>query len=200
MNSNIKVIILDYAGVITPTKGFSKFIEENHDKFNLSPGELHDLLRKDWNKTKVNQISSKQYWKNAARALGTDEAILRRNVLKTFPIDKRIIRLLAKLKPHYTAVLLSNQIEDWLEEVISINDLNNYFDYFITSYNTGFSKPDKRIFEIVVRKTKSSYPECLFIDDQSDNVKSAADLGMHAILYVDYHNLIKELKSLRIKI
>jgi HAD superfamily hydrolase (TIGR01509 family) len=194
----IKVIIFDYSGVLTPTRSFYPYVEENHSQLNLTVEQLYDLLRKDWDKARVNDISSAEYWQNIATALNIDSQKLRRDVILTFPIDDKIIKLLAKLKGRYTTVLLSNQIEDWLKEVIQKNNLKQYFKLILTSYDLKIDKPDKRVFEEIIKRTNTKFDECLLIDDQTKNTSVAAELGMHTIQHEDNDKTLHQLELLGI--
>lgn len=91
--------------------------------------------------------------------------------------------------------MLSNQVEDWLESVIDDNDLRGRFDYFVNSYPVGAKKPDKRIFEEVLKRTGTPGEECLFVDDQKKNTNAAAELGMKTIIFDTYEQFLEEFKK-----
>nr|AGC09646.1 putative HAD family hydrolase [uncultured bacterium] len=192
----IKTILFDYAGVITPTRSQIPWVKENTERFKMTVDELFDCIREHWSDAKVNKITSEEYWKKLGERLKENPTVLKNELIASFPVDVKVIELSRKLHSNYTTVLVSNQIEDWLEEVIKTYNLNEIFDYNISSYNTGFSKPDKRIFEEILKRTKSSYEECLLIDDQTKNTNVAAELGIRTILYTSYENFIDGLDKL----
>jgi HAD superfamily hydrolase (TIGR01509 family) len=194
----IKTIIVDYAGVLTPTRSQIPWVKANTNRFHMTVDQLFDCIREDWDEAKINKISSEEYWKRLGEKLKVDPVKLKNELIESFPVDTRVIELIRKLHATYTTVLVSNQIEDWLEAVITQHNLLEIFDYNISSYNSGFSKPDKRIFAEVIKKTHSQYDECLLIDDQTKNTEAAEELGMSAVLCTTYDELLNDLEKLRI--
>ncbi len=191
----IKTIIFDYAGVLTPTRNKQNFAQENHKKFNLQPGELLDILYKHWDKTAIGEISEKDYWKYIGEKLNTNPDEIRNLVYAAFPIEERVIKIIDQIKDRYTLVMVSNQIEDWLEKVIDDNDLRSKFHFFANSYQIGVNKPDRRIFLAALEKSKSKPRETLFIDDSPENIKSAKQLGLRTIQFETYDQFLNKLKK-----
>jgi putative hydrolase of the HAD superfamily len=158
----IKTIIFDYAGVITSTRDNYLFATKYADNFGMNPHELMEKTYKNWGEASLDHITSHQFWSEAAKELNVAGKELKELLIQTFPIDIRMIELIRSLKDKYTIVMMSNQIDDWLEGEIDKYNLRDTFDYFLNSYQVGLKKPDPRIFELVVQKTGSSFEECLF--------------------------------------
>lgn len=57
-------------------------------------------------------------------------------------------------------------------------------------------KPDARIFEIAMQRFESVPEECVFIDDNPDNIKAAEDFGIHGIRFFSAKQLKSELEQL----
>lgn len=191
----IKTIIFDYAGVVTLTQDKSLFAQQHHKQFNLSPSELMDVLYKNWHDASVNKISDKQYWKLLSNDLNIDKEELKKMIISTFPIDLRMIDILNQLQGHYALIMMSNQIEDWLESEIDNNNLRDKFDYFINSYQVGIKKPDKEIFQLALRISGSKPEESLFIDDSVKNIESAKQLGIKTILFESFEQFTNDLNK-----
>jgi putative hydrolase of the HAD superfamily len=96
--------------------------------------------------------------------------------------------------------LLSNQIEDWLEEVIEKYELNKLFDVIITSYNFKIAKPDISIFKETAKKLGVKPEECIYIDDLDKNIPPAKKLGMKTILFKNTKQLVEKLNKLGVNI
>lgn len=79
-------------------------------------------------------------------------------------------------------------------------ELFKYFnpDQVIISGKIGLLKPDKPVYEYITEKFNLRYQDCVFIDDDARNVKTAKELGMIAFLAdsKDYKNLEKKLKDI----
>jgi putative hydrolase of the HAD superfamily len=82
----------------------------------------------------------------------------------------------------YKVYMLSNTNEEhwrYLEESVFPEPVLNYFDGIYLSQVLGMSKPDRRVFERVLKDIGSEAEECLFVDDTMANCKAAACLGLH---------------------
>ncbi|MDQ3099324.1 MAG: HAD-IA family hydrolase [bacterium] len=192
----IKTIIFDYAGVISPTRDNYLFATKYADRFGVSPLALMEKTYKNWDEASLNHISSHQFWNDAGKELNISGDELEEMLIQTFPVDVRMVELIKGLKGKYTIVMMSNQIDDWLEGEIDKYSLRDKFDYFLNSYQVGLKKPDSRIFELAVQKTGSSFEECLFIDDASKNVEQAKKLEMHTIQFDTYEQFMGEFNSI----
>lgn len=192
----ITTLLFDYAGVLTPTSNNLPFVNQFHKDYNLKPKELMKITYTDWDKAAVGKMDSKLFWEQIAKILKTDAQVLRRRVIDTFPIDDRVIKLLDELKSQYTMVLISNQIHDWLEEVIAENNLRDIFNFTANSYEVGKRKPDPEIFQYALKVSSSKPHEAVFIDDSPKNIEAAKKLGMHTILFSDFQNFKQELNTI----
>lgn len=194
IKTNIKTVIFDYAGVLTPTRDNFVFAEKYCKRFKMDKLKLLELTYLDWDKASVNEIPAKIFWQNIAKKLKIEPEALKEMIMDTFELDQRVIDLITNLHKKYTIVLMSNQVEDWLEKVIDDNNLRGKFDYFINSYNIGIKKPERGIFDEAIARTGSKYEECLFIDDSLKNINAARSLGIHTVQFEKYNQVLKELK------
>jgi len=98
-------------------------------------------------------------------------------------IDPVILLTLEKLKKlSKKLVLISNAN---IIDKMSWNDspLFKYFDLSIFSYDIGSLKPDRRIYEIALKKLKIKSEDCLYIGDGGhDELKGSKEMGMKTIL------------------
>lgn len=191
----IKTILFDYAGVITPTKNNYYFALENCKRFNLSPKELMQMTYENWTETALGKQKCSFFWGQIAKKLNIKPEELRRLVIETFPVDKRMVDVINKTKVNYTNVLFSNQIKDWIEQVVKDNKLENSFDYVINSYIVGARKPDKEIFLEALKRTSSKPEEVLFIDDSIENIEAAKKMGINVIHFINFEQFLDEFKK-----
>lgn len=75
------------------------------------------------------------------------------------------IETLKRLKKKYKLVLLSNTAEKEGEESISRFDIKKYFDQIIFSCSVGLSKPNPKIFQLILDKTKVKPEEVVIVGD-----------------------------------
>lgn len=90
------------------------------------------------------------------------------------------------LRKQYKLYLLSNtnpiiQLE-WAQTerfTEAGRPINAYFDKLYTSYEIGITKPDRRIFDFMIRDSGIDPAESLFVDDGKKNIEIAEQLGFH---------------------
>jgi 2-haloacid dehalogenase len=71
-----------------------------------------------------------------------------------------------------------------------------WFDGCVISGIEGVAKPDRRIFDILLRRYQLEPPATVFVDDLADNVAVASQLGMLAVRYTSADRLRRQLRSL----
>lgn len=98
-------------------------------------------------------------------------------LLKDFPEYRLDFLKELKSKSKYKIILLSNTNElhiDYIKENVSFFEaFKNCFDAFYLSHEINLVKPNQDIFEFVLKENKLKAEECLFIDDNEDNINTA---------------------------
>lgn len=91
---------------------------------------------------------------------------------------------LLELRKKYNVYLLSNTNpiiqEGWARTnqfTPAGRPIGAYFDKMYTSYEVGVTKPDRRIFEYMIRDSGLLPSETLFVDDGKKNIEVARELG-----------------------
>jgi 2-haloacid dehalogenase len=72
----------------------------------------------------------------------------------------------------------------------------DWFDGFVISGIEGVAKPDRRIFQILLRRYRLEPAATVFIDDSPANVEAARGLGLIAVRYTSAGQLRSELRAL----
>ena len=112
------------------------------------------------------------------------------------PVNVRILDYIAtNLKPKYKIGLLSNAATNWLDEILTPEQLR-LFDELSLSFMTGFVKPDSRAYGDIVQKLRISPEEGVFIDDQPRYAEAAGKFGLNFITYTGFQDMRHELSKL----
>ncbi|NWQ96365.1 HDHD3 protein, partial [Burhinus bistriatus] len=78
--------------------------------------------------------------------------------------------------------VISN-FDNRLEKVLSQCNLRHHFEFVLTSEDTGFTKPDRRIFEKALHLGGVPPEQAAHVgDDYTRDYRAARDVGMHAFL------------------
>ncbi|MBE7103558.1 HAD-IA family hydrolase [Bacillus cereus] len=87
------------------------------------------------------------------------------NFPKCFSINQNTINIINTIKSHIKVGIITNGSTQRQKAKIINTNLNRYFDTIIISEEAGFSKPDKRIFELVLNKLNVQSEDVLFVGD-----------------------------------
>lgn len=106
--------------------------------------------------------------------------------LQDIPQEK--INLLRQLRPHYRILMLSNtnplHILQSARSAFAAKgtSMEELFDTCYLSYELGLTKPDRSIFEHLLKQEGLKADECLFLDDGQKNIDTASAMGFHTRL------------------
>jgi HAD superfamily hydrolase (TIGR01509 family) len=137
------------------------------------------------NRFEVGEIPQKVFVTMAARAIGfrgdEEEFIaIFNNIFYPNPPMERSIQQLAARFPLY---LLSNTSELHLAYLQRKFKVLQHFADGVYSFNAKCAKPDRKIFQIAAKQFGVTPESTVYVDDLEANVRSALELGFHAIRY-----------------
>jgi FMN phosphatase YigB (HAD superfamily) len=86
----------------------------------------------------------------------------------------------------YRTAILSNMPPDTLRFIRASDSLRFIEDFDVTVYSCDYAliKPDARLFRICLDLLGAAASECLFVDDNADNVDAARALGFAGIRFL----------------
>lgn len=91
--------------------------------------------------------------------------------------DPEMINFALKLKEIYRILVLSNT--NVLNASVLEADVNRLADEIVYSYEVGYMKPEKEIYEIALERAGAEPEAVLFVDDLKENLESASKLGIN---------------------
>jgi putative hydrolase of the HAD superfamily len=101
-------------------------------------------------------------------------------MLKDFPESRLDFLKEIQQSSKYKLILLSNtnalHIDHIKDHVSFYEEFKNCFDAFYLSHEINLVKPNQDIFEFILNKNKLKAEECLFIDDNQENINTANTL------------------------
>ena len=198
---NIKNVILDYGNVIfmidfnKVRKSFSALGITNVDDFFGHKGQ--DGLFDDFDKGEITAAEFREgVRKKANRPDLTDQQIddAWNSLLIGVPPGKH--EILEELKKHKRMFLLSNNNElhyaycmQHIKDTYGVENNEQFFEKTYYSHLAGLRKPDRAIFELVLKENNLIPAETLFIDDSPQHLEGAKQLGIHTALCTPEHPL-----------
>lgn len=148
------------------------------------------------------EISSYEFYRHARRALKfpITYSAFKHYWNDIFWENEGMEDLLRRLKKHYLLYLVSNTNALHFQHIQDQFKLLKYFDRTFPSHRVGHRKPDREIYEKVLRQIRLPAKETVFIDDVPKFVQGARKVGMHAIRFRNKKQLLKELKRLGVRV
>lgn len=94
------------------------------------------------------------------------------------------LEVLEYLKVRYPMTIITNGFAEIQDIKMNSSGLIGYFDLVITSEQTGWLKPDRKIFDFAVQHARVSPAECLMIgDNPATDMEGARMAGIDQIYY-----------------
>ena len=168
-------------GIPSTTQFYLKFNEINHqlwDKYEagkISQSELrHTRFRLIFSQFGVNDDSICDEISDTYISISSKKHHLLPNAQET----------LEYLFPKYPMHIITNGFDEIQSVKMNAGKITHFFQEVVTSQNSGYKKPDSRIFEYALKKIKAVPQECLMIGDsfQSDIV-GAIRAGIDAVFF-----------------
>jgi len=183
----IKAIIFDCFGVLT-TDGRLAFCKKYLSSDLELVGQVNELSKL----SDAGVISFGKFISEISKMSGISEAEVTAFMNNHVRNDELIGYIGDELKGKYKIGLLSYVIDNFLDVVIG-HDGVDLFDEIVLSYQIGVAKPDKLMYETIVKKLGVGYEECLFIDDQPRYCEGAEVLGIKTIVYKNNEEMKQKL-------
>ena len=195
----IKNIVFDLGNVLISFKPSVFFDNINYPE-NIISTILSDIFAsREWHMLDNGDISTTE----AIDTIALKSSLKREEIAHIFnlrtemmyPLDQNV-RLLPELKKQgFRLYFLSNFPIDIFEEIKTGYFFFRYFDGGVISSEVKFSKPDRRIYEILLNNYSLIPEESLFVDDIEINVRAAEKLGMKGLVTFGSEEISKELAA-----
>ena len=196
---NDKSVIFDLGNVLVFVNEFmlSRRILQVYDLNESFLYQKRDSLEAVAKEFDEGKISPEKFTERFARVLNVDIDVSQFKEMWSDMLTENVpaMNIVKELKGKARLLILSN-INLWHFEYIRMNfDVLNHFDDLILSFELGYGKPDRRIFERAIECSRGS-KQILYFDNIPEFVDEASKLGIHAYQYTGedflYRALINE--------
>jgi len=196
----IQAVVFDIGGVleITPDLGVTGMWES---RLGLAPGELNKRMHDTWHGGSIGTISEDEVHQALTERLGFDEQQLAdfmgdmwREYLGT--ANTELIDYARRLRPRYRTGIVSNSFVGAREREQAAYGFEDLVDEIIYSHECGMSKPDPRIYALACDRLQADPAQMVFLDDFEPCVAGARHAGIHAVLYQDNAQAIRDIGNL----
>lgn len=194
----IQAVVFDFGRVICDFD-INLFVQRAAPYSLKTSAELQDLMRDSLSlaaRHETGQLSSEEFYREICRIAKltmTKEQFVRAYTEIFTPIPTTF-ELLRRLKGRYRLALLSNTGELHFQFSIRTVEIFGLFEAVTLSYEVGAMKPDRRIYEDVLKKLALPATACVYIDDIPEYVEAGRALGFRAIRYTTSDQLSRDLR------
>ena len=162
----------------------------------------------------ANAVFRSPDWKEMDRGVLTLEELLQRFIRRAPEYEKEIRQVIldysymARQYPYtrpwlkelkergFRLYYLSNYGEFGVQETQKALDFRKLMDGGLFSYEVQLIKPDRWIYEELLRRYQICPEEAVFFDDSLPNIETACSLGIHGIHFTGYEDARKKLEAL----
>ena len=145
-------------------------------------------------------LNGRSYWAKFARDAGLSftaaqiDTLIETDVLMWINLNKPMLAWAAALQnAGLRTAILSNMGPEVLRYMRQQFAWLADFDQLTWSCELGIAKPDPAIYTLTCEKLKVRPGETLFLDDNSENIRGAQQLGLHAIQFKNVDQLRRDL-------
>lgn len=199
----IKVIIFDLGKVVLE-HSYEDMFELLSKNFEISADQIKDLfsqIKEEWSTGKIDvNFVAKEFSKLIKKPKSVHKIVeswQKEHDVRT-KINNQTLRIVDSLRKSYAVILLTNTI-DLHYNAVAKTGLYQHFDKIYPSFKLGLRKPDKRIFQYVLKEMKIKPDEAIFIDDKVENTKAAQSLGIKSITFRSTQDLKVQLEKYKVK-
>ncbi len=195
----IKAIIFDMEGVLMKTKDADLYLSMAK-ALNAPYEKVKPIFFDDFNdKVDLGLASQDDFDRRLIEKLGFEEEkipIVQQVIDEQAYIDALLLEKIEQLRQHYKIGLLSNYSSMMREKIEEEWKIDHLFDAIIISCEVGMIKPEKAVFDLILKQLNAEPGEAVLIDDRIKNITGARSAGLHAILYDSREQSLAELDKL----
>lgn len=202
MRSSIKLIIIDFNGVIV----FGNYVvlaKWLAKKYHKKQKHIYNILYHKWfNLAAEGKITEKEFFENALKELGFPLSwrVARSQYMSAVKTNKPLIKYLIDLQKNgYKILILSKNVPSQFNEGVKISGIRKYFKNLINTYDLGLPKASRKTIKLVLKKFRVKPEEAVYVDDQDFNLVEAKKLGVKTIYYKSFRALQIKLNQILTK-
>ena len=194
----IRAVIFDYNGVV---KAISKyFFDDVESIFSLNAEEKEyakKMTRDLFEQLDKGLLNEDNFWLKFSQRINKSmpvnvKELARKLFNEHFELYEEVVNMLKNLKTNgYVTAVLSDTFP-YMADITRARNGYDYFDKVYLSCEVGFVKPQKEFYELAVKDLAVLPGECIFIDDNEDNLLPAKKLGMKTVLAIKPDQIVED--------
>ena len=198
MACTLKTVLFDFGGVIAE-EGFREGLMAIGMKNNLDPERFFTEVDRLIYETGylIGRADEASFWTAVRKKTGIagSNEELREEVLTRFVFRPVMLAYADRLRATRLKVGMLSDQTNWLEEIDRKTSLFRHFDIVFNSFRLHKSKRDPSVFRDVCEILGVRPGEVLFVDDNANHIKRAADEGLITLHFSTVEAFEKQLRE-----
>jgi putative hydrolase of the HAD superfamily len=201
----IKAITFDLDGVYF-INGKENFIANLGHKYQVSEDEAKRVFLKSEQMNslyKTGKMSDAEYWTWAKNEWKINDPWekLPELMIEGYEVDESVVEIVKTARKNgYKTLICSSNFPSRVNGLQKRFGFLDNFDGWALSYEVGFNKPDRRLYEELVKKSGVNAEEIVYSDDDEQRANVAKEVGLCAFLYENFEQFLGRLREFGVKI
>lgn len=187
MGIPIQAILFDFDGVLTTeAEGSPSIIHHIAESMKLSEEAVQDAYYRFNGRLLNGSLRHEDMWGEFCKILHCDIPYqILTDALTQIHLDRKMVSIIHQIRTKYKTGMITDNKTDRIEAILQQYDLTDLFDIVVISANVKCRKNESAIFQYAMNELGLSGRECVFVDNNRDNLKAPAELGMQTIFFDD---------------
>jgi HAD superfamily hydrolase (TIGR01509 family) len=152
---------------------------------------------------KTGKMNDNEFWTWAIKEwnlnISVEEII--KLLIDSYQVNEEVVEVVRKLRERgYKTLICSNNFPARIEGLDKRFNFLNDFDVSVFSYQVGWTKPNKEIFQELVNQSGLKPEEIVFSDDDETKMIGAKEIGINTFLFTNFEEFLESLKKLEVNI
>ncbi|MBI2010777.1 MAG: HAD-IA family hydrolase [Candidatus Colwellbacteria bacterium] len=183
-----KALVFDFFGVLCSEVAPPWF----HEHF---PNRGHSLKDELMYPADRGEVSQENLFIQLAKLSGISAKEIEEDWIKRAAINTELLNFIKEFKSLYKLGILSNSMSPYFHTITEDLGLDEIFDEIIISSEIGHTKPEPEAYQAVLTRLNVLPSETLLIDDNTQYINGAGELGIDGYIFISNQDLQLDLKN-----
>jgi putative hydrolase of the HAD superfamily len=199
--STIRAVLFDFDGVLTTDKtGSLTTTRYLSQRTGIELSIVQSAFRRFNNDLTLGRTTHAAVWGDICADLGQPIGFpLLEEAFESTPLNERMLGIARELRSRHAVGIVTDNKKDRIDALKRLHDLPRLFDPIVVSSEVGRGKDDPGIFLGALQSLRVKPEECIFIDNNEDNLVAPNAMGMKTIHFddekQDFEALLAALKA-----
>lgn len=183
----LRAVLFDFDGVLTTDKtGSTTTTRYLSRRAGIELSKVQAAFRRFNEDLTLGRTTHAAVWSDICADLGraVDFRLLE-EAFESTPMSERMLAIARGLRSRHAVGIVTDNKKDRIDALKRLHDLPRLFDPIVVSAEVGIGKEDAGIFLHALQLLRLKAEECIFVDNNRDNLVAPGAIGMKTIHFDD---------------